>query len=70
MRDIQQAEAGFSQLDLERVLTLKEVSIITSLSRDTLERRYSHLIMRVSPRRKGIKLRDAIAITKGEALAA
>jgi hypothetical protein len=54
-------------LTLERILSMQEASQITSLSVDTLERRYRHLIVRLSPRRRGIKLRAALAITNGAA---
>jgi hypothetical protein len=40
---------------------------ITSLSQDTLERRYNHLIRKISPRRKGIRIRDLLEIAAGRA---
>jgi hypothetical protein len=49
-------------LELERMLTLPEVSDLTGLSPDTLKRRYAHLIRRMSPRRIAMKLRDALSI--------
>jgi hypothetical protein len=49
-------------LELERMLTLPEVSALTGLSPDTLKRRYSHLIRKMSPRRVAMKLRDALSI--------
>jgi hypothetical protein len=39
---------------------------ITSLSVDTLRRRYPHLIRDISDRRSGMLLRDALAIASGE----
>jgi len=59
--------AGLTALDLERVVPLPEVVKLTSLSDDTLERRYGHLIVQLSPRRRGMKLRNALAITNGTA---
>jgi membrane-bound lytic murein transglycosylase MltF len=58
-------------LDLESNIPLesnKGVSAesVTGVSRDTLERRYPHLIRRPSPRRRTMKLRDALAIASGE----
>lgn len=38
---------------------------VTSLSGDTLKRRYPDAIVEVSPRRVGIKLKDALAIADG-----
>jgi predicted DNA-binding transcriptional regulator AlpA len=55
-------------LELERILTLGEVEQITGISRDTLERHHSDRIVRLSPRRRGMKLRHALAITSGRGL--
>lgn len=52
-------------LELERMLTLSEVSALTGLSADTLKRRYGRLIRRMSPRRIAMKLRDALSIGAG-----
>ena len=49
-------------LELERLVSLAEASDLTGLSIDSLRRHYSHLIRRLSPRRLGIKLRDALGI--------
>jgi hypothetical protein len=40
---------------------------ITNLSEDTLRRRFPHLIKKLSPRRTGMTLADALAIASGEA---
>jgi hypothetical protein len=62
--------------ELERVIPLASTSKaksgptaeqVTSLSADTLRRRYPELIRRVSPRRVGIKMRDALTIANGAA---
>jgi hypothetical protein len=68
-------------LELERVLPLARfkrtaprpeqptdlsAEEITNLSPDTLKRRYSKYVIRLSPRRQGMKLRNALAITRGE----
>jgi hypothetical protein len=44
------------------MLTLDEVAEFRGLSKDGIRRHYSHLIRRLSPRRVGIKLRDALTI--------
>ena len=49
-------------LELERMLTLPEVSELTGLSPDSIKRHYGHLIRRMSPRRVAVKLRDALSI--------
>ena len=67
---IELAEAlGLTPLQLEGIIKLSEVEKITSLSRETIERRYPKLIVRLSPRRSGMKLKHALAITTGTAAA-
>jgi hypothetical protein len=53
---------GLSAFELERIITLVEAAQLTGLSEDSLRRHYAHLIRRLSPRRVGMKFRDAIAI--------
>ena len=54
-------------LELESVKLLRpDCEEITSLSRDTIKRRYSHLIVQLSPRREGMKLRHALQIAAGK----
>jgi len=54
-----QAPAG---LELERVLSLDEAARLTNLSKDTLRRRYPSTLLRLSPRRIGMRLRDVLRI--------
>jgi hypothetical protein len=49
-------------LEGERIISLYEAAEITSISTDTLRRRYGHLIIHLSPRRRGIRLRDVLSI--------
>ena len=49
-------------LELERVISLAEVAELAGVSEDTIRRHHSHLIRRLSPRRVGVKLRDALTI--------
>jgi hypothetical protein len=56
------ARAPPEGLELERMLTMPEVSELTGLSPDSIKRHYGHLIRRISPRRVAIKLRDALSI--------
>ena len=49
-------------IELERMLTMPEVSRLTGLSPDSIRRHHGHLIRRMSPRRVAIKLRDALSI--------
>jgi len=43
------------------------VEEITSLSADTIRRTYPEFIIKLSPRRDGMKLKDALAIANGTA---
>jgi hypothetical protein len=49
-------------LEGERVLSLDEAAEIVGVSTDTLRRRYGHLILSLSPRRRGMRLRDVLSI--------
>jgi hypothetical protein len=51
-----------SYLELESVQPMPVVVRITSLSADTIKRRYPELIVHLSERRVGMKLRHALAI--------
>jgi hypothetical protein len=53
-------------LELERVLPMSEVEEITSLSVDSLNRHHKKKIVDLSPRRRGMRLKDALAIARGE----
>lgn len=50
------------ELELRKVLTLAQVSEITSLSEDSLKRHHADKIKRLGPRRLGMTLGDALAI--------
>jgi hypothetical protein len=60
-------ESELTPLERERIATMGEAAAFTSLSRDTLERRYPHLIRRISVRRNGIRVRDLLDIAAGKA---
>jgi hypothetical protein len=50
------------ELQKKRKLTLPQVAELTSLSEDTIRRRYSHLIDKLSPRRDGMSVENALSI--------
>jgi hypothetical protein len=50
------------ELELERILTLQEAIELSRLSRDTIKRRHSKKLIRLSPRRLGMRLRDALML--------
>ena len=51
-------------LELQRVVTLREAAEISGISLDTIRRRYPQIIIKLSPRRVGVRLRDALSIGK------
>ena len=53
-------------LELERVLELPEVEEITSLSVDSIKRHHRDKLVNLSPRRLGMKMRNALAIANGD----
>jgi hypothetical protein len=60
-----QSDRPPTYLELESVKVLPEAERMTTLSVDTLKRRYPDRIVRLSPRREGMKLRDILAIASG-----
>jgi hypothetical protein len=48
-------------------VSIDEVVALSGLSRDTIRRHHSHLIRRLSPRRLGIRLGDALTMIGGNA---
>jgi hypothetical protein len=54
-------------LQLESVIKMPKAEEITSLSADSIRREYPNLIVQLSARRDGIKLRDALDIAAGRA---
>jgi hypothetical protein len=62
--------------ELDRIIRLNtrtaapSVEKLTTLSADTIERNFPHLIVKMSPRRKGMSMRNALAIARGEAVPA
>jgi hypothetical protein len=50
------------EMRLEAIISLPEVAAFTGLSVDTIKRHYAHMVRRLSPRRVGMKVRDALAI--------
>ena len=56
-----------SWLELESVKKMSAVEEITSLSSDNLRRNYPDLIVKLSARRDGMKLKHALAIANGTA---
>ncbi len=49
------------EIEMERIAPLKEAARLKGISVDTLRRKYSHKFIRVSARRLGMRVRDALS---------
>jgi hypothetical protein len=58
---------GLSPLELARIAPLAEASYLSGASEDTLRREHSDKIVRISERRVGMRVRDALMLTAAEA---
>jgi hypothetical protein len=47
-------------LELNRIVSLAEAAALRGVSKDTIKRRYPEIIIKLSPRRVGVRLRDAL----------
>jgi hypothetical protein len=48
---------------LQRIIPLPEAARLSSMSIDTIKRRHGGKIVHISPRRRGMRLRDALTLT-------
>jgi hypothetical protein len=48
--------------ELDRIISMEQAAAVSGLSADTLKRRYSDKIIKLSPRRIGMRLRDALLL--------
>ncbi len=64
--DLESSERKPGWLELESVKLLSEAEKITTLSRDTLKRRFPRYVIKLSPRREGMKLKHILKIAAGE----
>jgi hypothetical protein len=51
-----------SEIELQRIVSLKEAAKLQGSSTDTIRRRQPDKIIRISPRRVGMRLRDALLV--------
>jgi len=63
-------EPSWTKYELEAVKSLREVEKLTSLDRDTLVRIYPDFLVKLSPKRLGMKFRNVLKIMNGDAAAA
>lgn len=50
------------ELELERIVPLEEAEKLSSLSRDTIKRRYANKLIELSPRRLGMRVKHALML--------
>jgi hypothetical protein len=50
------------EIELERIVSLQEAARLRNISIDTLRRRHREKIIQISPRRQGMRLRDALML--------
>jgi hypothetical protein len=56
----------WTKYELEAVKSLKQVEELTSLDRDTLARVYPEYLVKLSPKRYGMKFRNVLKILNGD----
>jgi hypothetical protein len=70
MSDVQSDRPpSWTKYELEAVKSLRQVEELTSLDRDTLTRVYSEYVIKLSPKRYGMKFRNVLKIMNGNAAA-
>jgi hypothetical protein len=52
------------ELELNRIVTLEQAAKLCSLSADTIQRRWPDKLIKLSPRRIGIRVRDALMLAE------
>jgi hypothetical protein len=50
-------------VELQRIVPLSEASRLSNLSIDTIKRRHADKILDLSPRRRGMRMRDALMLS-------
>jgi hypothetical protein len=50
------------EIELQRIVSLRQASDLSGLSEDTLRRRHADKIIKLSPRRNGMRVRDALML--------
>jgi hypothetical protein len=50
--------------ELDRIVSLEQAASLCSLSADTIKRRHADKLVKLSPRRVGIRVRDALMLAE------
>jgi len=52
------------ELELEQIISLQRAEKVSGLSADSWKRHHADKIIEMSPRRRGVRLRDALMISR------
>jgi predicted HTH domain antitoxin len=50
--------------ELQRIISLSEAAQLSGISIDTIKRRHAEKIIQLSPRRRGMRMRDALMLSE------
>ncbi len=53
-----------SWVELSRIVSLRQAARLAGISVDTIKRRHADKIIELSPRRRGMRLRDALMLSE------
>jgi len=56
-------ETRLTAIELERIAPLSEAARLAGVSKDTLQRHHADKILKLSPRRLGMRVRDALDVS-------
>jgi hypothetical protein len=59
---LEQFGAGLTELDLRRKVKVKHAARLNDLSEDSFRRHYAHLVQKITARRDGVTLLDALTL--------
>jgi hypothetical protein len=57
------SDSHLSALELNRIVSLAEAARLSSMSEDTIKRRFPEKLVRLSPRRLGVRVADALMLS-------
>jgi hypothetical protein len=63
---IERQAPELSAIELHRIAKLQEAARLSGMSIDTIKRRHADKIIRLSPRRLGMRVRDALMLGGGQ----
>jgi hypothetical protein len=62
-----ESERAKLAVEMRRIVSIAEGARLRGVSTDTLKRTMRHKFIRLSPRRLGIRIEDALALDEGDA---